>query len=191
MAQARWKAIAAVSSVAWLVSACATPLEVASITDVQSRTGSRGIDVHEPRRLAGQAGVPDFAGDQLLEVRSYVQTQSEGQKEIAGAACTVSAADFSASAKTPAKVRVPLYRAQSSQLAVACEMPGYKKRMLTVAAFDVTRSQRLSSGSQGGLIGAIAVAAVDAMADNTKNDWKYPIAQVVLEPEDKPGQPRQ
>lgn len=181
------KAAVACAVTAALMAACAKPLEVASITDVKSKTGSKGIDVHEPRRLSGAQGVPDFAGDQLLEVRTYVQTDSEGHKEMPGASCTVSAADFSATATTPAKVRVPLYRAQSSQLAVACEMPGYKKRMVTIAAIDETRNQRLGSGANGGLIGVLAVAAVDAMADNTKNEWKYPLAKVTLEPEGKPA----
>jgi hypothetical protein len=27
------------------------------------------------------------------------------------------------------------------------------------------------------------VAAVDALADNSKNEWRYPLAKVVLEPE--------
>jgi hypothetical protein len=180
------KAACVCAAMAILLGACAKPLEVVDITDVRSTTGSKGIDVHEPRRMSGAQGVPDFAGDQLLEVRTYVQTDNEGHKEIPGASCTVSAADFSATATTPAKVRVPLYRAQSSQLAVACDMPGYKKRMVTVAAIDVTRSQRLNSGTSGGLIGVLAVTAVDAMADNTKNEWKYPTAQVTLEPEGKP-----
>jgi hypothetical protein len=165
-----------------LVGGCATPLEVASITDVRSNTGSRGIDVHEPKRQAGHSSVPEFAGDQLVEVRTYKSTADQGEVEIAGATCTLSAADFSATMQSPAKVRVPLYRAQSSALAVACEMPGFQRRLVTLEAYDSTRQSRLASSGNGGLIGVIAVAAVDAMADNTKNDWRYPIARVVLEP---------
>jgi hypothetical protein len=85
--------------------------------------------------------------------------------------------------RSPGKVRVPLYRAQSSPLAVTCEMPGHKKKMVTVSAFDITRQGRLASGANGGLIGVVAVAAIDAMADNSKNDWRYPVARVELEPE--------
>jgi hypothetical protein len=40
----------------------------------------------------------------------------------------------------------------------------------------------MSSGSGNGLIGLVAVAAIDAMSDNTKNEWKYPVAQVVMDP---------
>ena len=75
---------------------------------------------------------------------------------------------------------MPLYRGQSSQLAASCELPGYQ--MITVAALDVTRSQRLASGANGGLVGVLAVNAIDAMSDNTKNEWRYPVARVVLEP---------
>jgi hypothetical protein len=176
-------AVASVAVTTTLLAACAKPLEVASITDVQSKTGSKGIDVHEPRRAKGQSGVPDFAGDQLLEVRTYEVRNGEGQVEFPGASCTVAAADFAATATTPAKVRVPLYRGQSSQLAVSCEMPGFQKRLATVAAQDETRNQRLGSGANGGLIGVALVAAVDAMSDNSKNDWRYPTAQVVMERE--------
>ena len=34
----------------------------------------------------------------------------------------------------------------------------------------------------GGLIGLVAVSAIDAVSDNSKNEWRYPLARVVLEP---------
>lgn len=169
-----------------LLGGCATPLEVANVTDIRPTNGSRGIDVHEPRRAAGQSGVPEFAGDQLVEVRSFVHPENGGQVEVAGASCTLSAAEFSATMPTPAKVRVPLYRGQSSSLAVACEMPGYRRKMVTIDALDVTRQQRLSTGASGGVIGVVAAMAVDGMSDNTKNVWQYPLVRVVLE-KDEPA----
>jgi hypothetical protein len=160
---------------------CAAPgLEVASVTQIRSSTGSSGIDVYEPKRRPGSS-VPEFAGDQLVEVRTYKNTD-EGEVEIAGAMCSLAATGFSASMQTPAKVRVPLYREQSSTLAVTCEMPGYQKRMVTVAPYDATRASRMASSGSGGLIGVAVVAAIDAAADNSKNDWRYPIARVPLEP---------
>ena len=160
---------------------CAAPgLEVASVTQIRSSTGSGGIDVYEPKRRAGSS-VPEFAGDQLVEVRTY-KNADEGEVEIAGATCSLSATGFSASMRTPAKVRVPLYREQSSTLAVTCEMPGYQKRMVTVSPYDATRASRLASSGSGGLIGVAVVAAIDAAADNSKNDWRYPIARVLLVP---------
>jgi hypothetical protein len=165
-----------------ILAGCAKPLEVASITEISPKTGSTGIDVHEPKRRTGQAGLPEFAGDQLVEVRAYSYQDGSGEVEIPGATCTVSAADFAATMQTPAKVRVPLYRGQSSTLAVACEKPGYAKKMITLAPIDVTRTNRMSSGAGGGLIGVVAVAAIDSMSDNTKNEWRYPLARVVMEP---------
>jgi hypothetical protein len=53
--------------------------------------------------------------------------------------------------------------------------------MVTVAPFDATRQTRLASGSGGGLIGAVVVSAIDAAADNSKNDWRYPVAKVLME----------
>ena len=107
---------------------------------------------------------------------------------VARVTCSLSATGFSASMRTPAKVRVPLYREQSSTLAVTCEMPGYQKRMVTVSPYDATRASRLASSGSGGLIGVAVVAAIDAAADNSKNDWRYPIARVLLEP-NHPGKP--
>jgi hypothetical protein len=171
----------AVVGVIMALAGCAKPLEVGSITEIQSKTGSRGIDVYEPRRIKDQAGLPEFAGDQLLEVRTYVVEDGKGEVEVADASCSVSAADFSATTRTPAKVRVPLYRGQSSTLAVSCERPGYKPRSITVAAADVTRQGRYQSGSSAGVIGLVAAVAVDGLSDNTKNEWRYPLARIVME----------
>jgi hypothetical protein len=168
-------------SVVVVLAGCAAPgLEVASVTQIRSTTGSSGIDVYEPKRRVGST-VPEFAGDQLVEVRTYKSTE-EGEIEVAGATCSLTATGFSASMRSPAKVRVPLYREKSSTLAVTCEMPGYQERMVTVAPYDATRASRLASSGSGGLIGVLVVAAVDAMADNSKNDWRYPLARVLLEP---------
>ena len=167
-----------------LAAGCAKPLEVSNITEIKPHTGSKGLDVYEPKRQASQSAVPEFAGDQLVEVRTYTYKEDSGEVEIAGATCSLSAADYSATMQTPAKVRVPLYRGQSSTLAVACELPGYKKRMVTVSPFDATRSARFGSAAGAGVLGVVAVAAVDALSDNTKNEWRYPLARVVLEPEE-------
>lgn len=158
---------------------CAAPLAVGTVTDIRSSTGSRGIDVYEPKRRA-DATVPEFAGDQLVEVRTY-QNSGQGEVEMAGAACSLAATGFSATMTSPAKVRVPLYRGQSSTLAVTCQKSGFQKGMVTVAPFDATRSSRLASGAGGGLLGAVIVAGIDAAADNSKNDWRYPVAKVVME----------
>jgi hypothetical protein len=165
------------------VGGCAKPLEVGSITEIKTTNGSKGIDVHEHKRVAGQPGVPEFAGDQLVEVRTFVSKDGSGDVEVPGGTCTVSAADFAATTQSPAKVRVPLYRGQSSTLAVACQLPGYKKQMITVSPIDVTRQARYSSGASSGVLGLVAVSAVDAFSDNTKNEWRYPVARLVLEPE--------
>jgi hypothetical protein len=124
--------------------------------------------------------VPEFSGDQLVEVRTY-QKSDQGEVEMAGATCSLAATGFSATMTSPAKVRVPLYRNKSSTLAVPCQKPRFQKGMVKVAPFDETRRSRLASGSSGGLLGVVVVAAVDAAADNSKNDWRYPVARVVME----------
>lgn len=165
-----------------LLTGCAAPLEVASITEIKPAEAGSGFDVYAERRSRGEQ-VPEFAGDQVLELRTYEDRSGQGRTELAGADCTVKANNFSAEATTPAKVRVPLYRGQSSTLSVSCGKPGYKSRMVEAAPFDSTRNDRYSSGAGGGLVGVAVVAAFDAMSDNSKNDWRYSPVQIVLEPE--------
>jgi hypothetical protein len=161
---------------------CAKPLEVASITEIAPTNGAKGVDVYEVRRQKGET-VPEFAGDQLVEVRTYADTSDSGQVEMTGAACTVNGRDFTAAAVSPARVRVPLYRGQSSALSITCKKDGFEQRSIVVGAIDVTRNQRFATGSGGGLIGVVVAVTADALADNTKNTWNYGLAQVVMTPQ--------
>lgn len=175
----------------------AAPLDVASITEIQrtalaavpnitpvsTATAGNPIDIYESKRAAGVA-TPEFAGEQLLDVRTYTASPPYGMVELSGASCTLTSADFSAALQTPAKVRVPLYRQQSSSLAIVCDLAGYKKKKTTVAAVDVVREKRAASTATGGLVGMISVAAIDAFADDSKNDWEYPMAKVILVPDE-------
>ncbi len=71
--------------IALLLAACAKPLEVASITEIQPKNGAKGIDIYEPRRRSGDTLALEFAGDQLLEVRTYAQRDGQGEVEICDA----------------------------------------------------------------------------------------------------------
>ena len=164
-----------------LLAGCATPLEVGSITEIKPAGGVQGLDVYAARRTAGEP-VPEFAGDQVLDVRTYAYLENSGEVEIAGATCEVTARDFTATVQTPAKVRVPLYREKTSALSVSCAKVGFQKRLVVAEVFDVTRAQRMGAGGSGGLIGVTAALIVDGMSDNSKNDWRYRPARVVLLP---------
>jgi len=170
---------------AMALSACAKPMEVSSITEINPTTGAKSIDVLEPKRVARRTGVPEFAGDQIIEIRTFAYQQGAGEQEIAGATCKLTASDFTAQMVTPAKVRVPLYRVQSPALAVSCEKLGYARKLITVSAYDSVRANRYGSGTGGGLLGVAVVAAIDGMSDNSKNEWKYPPVNVVLDAAEK------
>lgn len=178
----------------------AAPLEVGSITEIQPTApgsgqgsaqvfardfttapsaASKNIDFYESKRAAGVI-TPEFSGEQLLEVRTYTVRHPAGTIELSGASCSLDAADFSATLQTPAKVRVPLYRQQSSPLAIVCELPGYKKKKVTVAVVDADVEKRAASSATGGLFGLISVAAIDALADESKSVWEYPVTKVIL-----------
>ncbi|MEM7749225.1 MAG: hypothetical protein AAF346_13325 [Pseudomonadota bacterium] len=164
---------------------CAKPMDIASVTQIKPNTGSSSIDVYEPHRRRGQKGIPDYAGDQFLEVRTYTYKQDEGRVEIGNASCEISTAHYSAKMTTPARVRVPLYRGSSSILGVVCEKEGYRKKHASVAPIDIVRRQRFAHSTQGGLIGVAVVAVIDAASDNTKNEWRYPVARITLAPVSK------
>jgi hypothetical protein len=164
-----------------VVGGCAKPLEVGSITEIRPSNGARGTDLYADQRAKGQQ-VPEFSGDQLFEVRTFAPKEGSGSVEFAGAACSVTGRDFAATATSPARIRVPLYRTQSSALSVTCTHPGLQQRMVVVEAVDVTRQQRYSTGAGAGVIGLVASVAVDGMSDNTKNDWKYPLAKLEMVP---------
>lgn len=168
----------------------AKPLTVGSITSIQPTNGATGTDVYAHQRATG-IPVPEYSGDQLLEVRTYEQKEGEGRVEMADANCTVTAGTFKADMTTPATVRVPLYKDKSESLAVQCNKPGFKPQLVALTAFDKTRADRYnnitSAGASAGLIGFVASAAVagviDASSDNTQNAWYYPPAKIDLERE--------
>ncbi|MEO1207347.1 MAG: hypothetical protein AAFV45_13560 [Pseudomonadota bacterium] len=166
--------------VAALAGCASKPLEVGSIAKIKPQSGSNELDVYADTRRQGTTAAPDFAGDQLVEVRTYRDDPENGQVEMAGATCQLSAALYSADLTTPALVRVPLYRGQSSVLSAKCTKSGFADKLVTVEAFDVTRSQRYQSSSNGGLAGVAVVAVFDALSDNSKNDWRYPPIRVVM-----------
>jgi hypothetical protein len=181
--------IAAAVGFALLAAGCATPMEVSSISEIKATNGATGIDVHSLRRQKGEQ-VPEFAGDQLLDVRTYRYEDGKGEYEFAGANCLVSGSEYQANVVTPARVRVPLYRAQSSALSVSCTKDGLEKKSIVVEAYDEVRASRLSSGANGGLIGVAIAAGADALSDNTKNAWKYRPARVVMTAVEKKPKPQ-
>lgn len=175
------KRLLALTAIVWLAG-CAKPLEVASITEIKPPPGATGIDVYAERRRAGES-VPEFAGDQIVEVRTYAHPQDEPVgTEFPSADCKLSARDFTALVKTPAKVRVPIYRAQSSVLAVSCEREGFKPKLIEISAFNATKMERMQVASGGGAVGVIFMAAVNAASDPATHDFRYPPVRVNMEP---------
>lgn len=161
---------------------CAKPLEVGSITEIKPPPGAQGLDLYAARRAAGDK-VPDFAGDQIVEVRTYAATESGSWgDEFAGAACTLKARDYSVSLTTPAKVRVPVFRAQSSPLAAECQKEGFAPTVSEVGVYDLTKEQRLNSAAGAGAMGILFMAAVNAASDETTHDFAYPLVRVVMTP---------
>lgn len=161
---------------------CAKPMEVSSITEIKPQSGKGGLDVYADKRAAGQQ-VPQFAGDQIVQVRTYMEGDANNlSQEIPGAACKLSATEYSADIVTPAKVRVPIYRAQSSTLAVKCEKEGFLPKMQEAAVENETQNKRLEMGSNGGLIGVALALAVNGVSDTANDDFKYPVVKVVMAP---------
>lgn len=149
---------------------------IATITP--SLDNAEGVDVYAGKRKAGEV-VPDFRGDQLVEVRSYGYEKSQNSSrpkkvEFSGATCSLEGTGFTGNVTTPAKVRVPIYGNASSELAVRCVADGREPVIQTARAYNKTKSDRFASGSSGGLLGVVFVAAVNAASDETKHVFLYP-----------------
>jgi hypothetical protein len=172
--------------VASLAAGCARPMDVATITDIRASNGAAGLDVYAERRRKGEK-VPDLSGDQVVDVRSYTGSGEPGSEiagdEMAGAKCVVKARDYSAHVTTPARIRVPLYRAQSSPLSVTCERDGYRPASGVAEVYNKTKEDRYAAGSSGGgLIGLALMAAVNELSDEAGHEFKYRPAYVVMLP---------
>lgn len=167
-----------------LLAGCQTSqLPITNVTTAtSSMAGSNGLDVYAGRRKAGEA-VPDFRGDQLVEIRSFAYEKSKDSSrkkrvEFAGANCSLKGTGFQGSAITPAKVRVPIYGYASSELVIRCVADGYGPVVHTARAINKTKSDRMQSASGGGLLGVVFVAAVNAASDETKHVFLYPPVNV-------------
>lgn len=167
-----------------LTSGCAM-MEVGSITEIKPGPGAVGLDVYAGRRQTGEP-VPAFAGEQIVEIRSYSHgyTNPDTQThELAGVACDVSASNFTASVVTPAKLRVPIYGQASSPLALQCNKPGFKPKLVTAAVQNVSRSQRMGMGASGGVIGVAAALVAEGMSNPANDEFKYQTVMVEMEAE--------
>jgi len=167
------------------LSGCANKAPIASIATVNpTDPGVSGIDVYAPRRERGEK-VPNFRGDQFVTVRTYEEDPevlSNFGKELLGSSCVLEGAGYSASVTTPAKVRVPIYGNESTDISVECNHSGYQKAIATKRSFDKTKSDRLSAGSSGGLIGVVFMAAVNAASDDKEHVFLYPDINLIMRP---------
>ncbi len=148
----------------------------------------KGIDVYKKRREAGEK-TPDFRGDQFVTVRTVIY--EEGvlpgfRKEITGAQCEIKSAEFSAKLTTPAKVQVPIYGYKTGEIAVICKADGYKDGVETVRSMNKTKNDRLTAGSNAGLVGLVFMAAVNAASDEKKHVFLYPDVFLSMHP-NNPG----
>jgi hypothetical protein len=161
-------------------------MDVSSISEIRPNSGGPGLDVYAARRRAGEK-VPELAGDQILDVRSFVTADGPFGNEIpgeefAGAKCTVKARDYSAQVTTPARLRVPIYRLESSALSVACDREGYESRSIVLEVYNKTKADRYAASSGNGLAGLLVMAAINELSDETKHEFAYPQARVVMTP---------
>jgi hypothetical protein len=175
-----------------LLAGCGAPgLEVARVTDIRPSNKAAGLDVYAERRRAGDK-VPDFSGDQLVDVRSYREREESGysDEEFAGAKCAVKARDYAADVVTPARIRVPLYRQESSPLSVSCQHPDYQPRSIVLDVYNKTKQDNYAAASGNGLVGLLVMAAINEMSDEKGHTFAYPIARLVMKPVPKGGKAR-
>ena len=170
-----------------MAAACAEkPLPLADVQQLKAADGSYGQDIYGKRRAAGEP-VPVMRGNQLLEIRSY--TVKEGDfgtevrdKEIAGAECLVQAEDASATVRTPGAMHIPLYGYRTPAISIACRKDGFANAIVPVRTYNVTQSDRAAVGAQGGLIGVLVTAAINAASDETNDVYNYVAPDIRMRP---------
>lgn len=174
-------------AVATLLGACGPkPLPLADVKQLQAADGSYGQDIFGKRRAAGEP-VPTMRGNQLLEVRTYnVEDGSFGNEvagtEIAGAECQVRAEDAATNVRTPGAVHVPLYGYRTPAISVVCTREGYANAITPIRTYNRTQAERAAAGSQGGLIGVLVTAAINAASDETNDVFNYVQPRILLRP---------
>lgn len=167
-----------------LAGCAAKALPVTSISEIKPTTGARGTDVYAPQRARGEK-VPDYAGEQVVEIRTYRADENKfgGRgKEIAGADCKIKTGTYSARVKTPAKLRVPVYRAQSAPISANCSLAGYKPNTAVASVYNKTKNDRMSSAGGAGALGILTIALVNAASNEATHDFRYYPLSVVLQP---------
>jgi hypothetical protein len=185
------RALMAVLVIGFLGGCATAGLEVARVSEIRPTNKAGGLDVYAERRRAGDK-VPDFAGDQIVDVRTY-KAQEDGDlagEEFAGATCAVKARDYAAQVITPARIRVPLYRQQSSPLSVSCEHAGYQPRSAVLEVYNKTKQQNYAASAGTGLVGLLVVAALTELSDENPHTFAYPPARIVMRPLGKRATPR-
>ena len=153
------------------------------------------MDVYSARRKKGE-DVPNFAGDQVVYIRTYASAKGTfgneiAGKEFAGANCRVKARYFSANVVTPGAIRVPVYRQYSSPVSVSCKKPGFRTQTVSLAAFNKTKTDRQngvpsSAGLIVSLVGTLAVAAINAASDENTHEFIYPGARIIMRSTEQP-----
>ncbi len=167
-----------------LAGCAAKALPVTSISEIKPLTGARGIDVYALRRAKGEK-VPDYAGEQLLEIRTYEADENNFNgrgKEIAGADCQIRTGTYSARVTTPAKLRVPIYRRQSPPISAKCSKAGYKPNTAVATVYNKTKRDRMAGASGAGALGVLTIALVNAASNEATHEFRYYPLLVTLQP---------
>jgi len=155
-----------------------------SVAATPTASGIQHGDMLAPQRAAGQ-DIPALKGNEIVTIRTYEYVNKGGAEfssrtEIDGVNCKLESDGYSASIKTPAEVRVPDYGYASRPISVSCNAAGYRTSFSNVTAINKSAEQRMASGSNGGLIGVVIMAAVNAGSDQKKDDFAYPPVNVTM-----------
>ncbi|MGH1423399.1 MAG: hypothetical protein ACRBBU_01630 [Pseudooceanicola sp.] len=125
------------------------------------------------------------AKSQKIAIRAARVTKTANGKtteELAGVRCNLNSTGFKASVVTPAFVTVPTYLGKTDPYTVTCKT-GKETAQKTVTAINSTLQRSRSTYSSGGLVGALAAAAVTAAIraarDPSKDQFEYPNQTIV------------
>lgn len=130
--------------------------------------------------FTSNASQPALTGYDATFVRSYVAEGNQSKTETTGASCTFQGSGFNGLVQTPSIVNLPVFGAGSRPVTFSCT-DGKATVVRQAIPYNVTSDEKIAAGANGGLLGVIVMAGVDAARDKSDDAWGYRDVEVTFE----------
>lgn len=125
--------------------------------------------------FASKSASQGLAGYHSTKMRAFLKEDTAKKRkkaELTGVPCIVKGSGYSAKFVTPAIVNLPTYGGSTRAVNIVCDYNGQKVSG-NVIPKNLTSEQMMASSGQGGLLGVLLVASIDAARDKSADKWGY------------------